>query len=264
MTILPIQLWYKVVENYFSFLKYHSQKKATDAQLRSSQSRLTQISRNNELGNLPKTDVYETLAQKETINRQLTEIKKRINIALLQLQSTTQTNVTPSYDLPLINSYSGINEQEKEILQQDLISSNYAITIAKSNVDKSKRSLTRSRSDFYPILSASANYEYNDSNLDNSTSDDTTYVLTLDLPIVNGGSDYYNYQKNKNKINQFSSQYDRTINDNQVNFEELVLNINTNIDSLVILKSIIESNYLVYKGNQRAYKLGTKNTDRFT
>jgi outer membrane protein TolC len=248
----------QVVENYFSYLKYHSQKKATDAQFRSSEARLKQISRNNELGNLPKTDVYETQAQKESTYKKLADIRKRINLALVQLQSTTQAPIRPSFDVKLNNQYTEIDYYEKSMLEKNLIGSNYDIAIAKSNLDKSKRSLTQSRSDFYPTLSASANYEYTDSNFDSSKTDDATYALTLDIPIVNGGSDYYDYQKNKTKISQFSSQYDQAVNDNRVNFEELIYSINTNVESLAILKSIIKSNYLVYKGNQRAFKLGTK------
>ncbi|MUK38700.1 TolC family protein [Aliivibrio fischeri] len=248
----------QVVDNYFSYLKYHSQKKATDAQYRSSEARFKQISRNNELGNLPKTDVYEARAQKESTSKKQADIEKRIKLALLQLQSTTQTAIRPSYDVRLNNTYTEIDYYEKSTLEKNLIESNYEITIAKSNLDKSKRALTQSRSDFYPTLSASANYEYTDSNFDSSKTDDTTYALTLDIPIINGGSDYYDYQKSKTRINQFASQYDQAINDNQVNFEELIYSINTNVESLSILRTVIFSNYLVYKGNQKAYKLGTK------
>ena len=249
---------FEVVDNYFSYLKYHAQKKATDAQLKSSQSRLKQITRNHELGNLPKTDVYETQAQKGTTSKQITDIRKKISQALNQLRSTTQTRISPSYDMALTNQYSQIDESEKAALEKKLISGNFEIAIARSKLDRSKRTLSKSKSEFYPTLSASANYEYSDSNLDHSIQDTSTYALTLDVPIFEGGSDYYEYQKSKNTIQQLSSRYDQSLNDTRVELDDTILNINANIESLDILKSVIKSNYLVYTGNKKAYRLGTK------
>lgn len=248
----------EVVDNYFSYLKYHSQKKATDAQYRSSVARLKQITRNNELGNLPKTNVYETQAQKDSTRKQIVDIKKRINLSLNQLRSTSQTQVMPAYDVKLASHYPIISPQEQQALKAKLIESNFDIAIAKSALDKAKRTLSKSRSEFYPTLQASANYEYQDSNLNDSKSDTATYSLTLDLPIFEGGSDYYEYQKNKGQIQQFSAQYDQAINDRQFELDDLILQINANIESMQILTSAVRANYRVYQGNKRAFKLGTK------
>jgi outer membrane protein TolC len=248
----------EVVDNYFSYLKFHAQRKATDAQYRSSESRLKQVTRNNELGNLPKTDVYETQARKNTTSKQISDINKQINLSLNQLQSTSQTQVVPSFDVALNNQYLPISDSEKAQLKGKLVEANFDIAIAKSLLDKSKRTLSKSRSDFYPTLQASANYEYEDSNRDNSKTDTTTYSLTVDLPIFEGGSDYYEYQKNKGRIQQFSAQYDQALNDAQFALDDTVLTINANIEAMSYLRAAVIANYRVYQGNKKAYRLGTK------
>jgi len=248
-----------VVENYFSFLKFHAQKKATQAELTSSQVRLKQIKRNNELGNLPKTDVYEAQSQQESNARQLASIQRNINIGLIKLRSISQSSVLPAYDLDLTNQFSDINESEKADLQARLLDSNYDIVIAKNNFERSKDSLRQSRSNFYPTLSASANYEFTDSNvIGGSDTDEMIYSLNLSIPITNGGANYFSYQKSKNELAQLSTRYEQSINDSQLSFEELVFEINNNVESLRLLTSVVKANYSVYKGMQSAYKIGSK------
>jgi outer membrane protein TolC len=179
-------------------------------------------------------------------------------LSLNQLQSTSQTQVVPSFDVALNNQYLPISDSEKAQLKGKLVEANFDIAIAKSLLDKSKRTLSKSRSDFYPTLQASANYEYEDSNRDNSKTDTTTYSLTVDLPIFEGGSDYYEYQKNKGRIQQFSAQYDQALNDAQFALDDTVLTINANIEAMSYLRAAVIANYRVYQGNKKAYRLGTK------
>jgi len=248
-----------VVDNYFSFLKFQAQLKATKAEFTSSQARLKQIKRNHELGNLPKTDVYEAKAQQDSNGRQLANIQRNINIGLIKLRSVSQSSVLPAYDLELSYKYVGIDDTEKAALQTRLFERNYDIVIAKSNLARSQDSLKQSRADFYPTLSASANYEFTDSNLSGgSDTDEMIYSLNLSIPITNGGANYFNYQKSKNELAQLSSRYEQSINDSQLSFEELVFQINNNVESLSLLTSVVKSNYSVYKGMQRAYKIGSK------
>lgn len=248
-----------VVDNYFSYLKFHAQKKATNAQLISSQSRLKQVRRNNELGNLPKTDVYEAKSQQDSNSQQLTNIQRNINISLIKLRSISQSSVIPAYDLALSYKYEGIDEADKAELQTRLFESDYDIIIAKTNLIRSREKLKQSRSKFYPTLSASAKYEFTDSNLNGgSDTDEIVYSLNLSIPITNGGGNYFNYQKSKSELAQLTLLYEQSINDSKLNFEELVFQINNNVESLNVLTSIIKSNYSVYKGMQRAYKIGSK------
>lgn len=252
----------KVVEEYFSYLKYHSQYLATNAELSSSESRFKHVKRNNELGNIAKTDVYEAYAQKEANHRRVLDIKKNIEIALLKLKSTTQLAIVPSVDLQLDKTYQKLNDDQKQQLKQQMFANNFDILIARSDISKTKKSLQKTQSSFYPTLTTSANYQYTDANGTGSNpgddSDSITYSLDLSIPITNGGSDFYSYKKNKQQVEQKSIHYEGTLNSAQVDFEELYYKINHNIDSIDALKSMITSNYIVYKGTNSAYKIGTK------
>ncbi|GLS91714.1 outer membrane channel protein TolC [Psychromonas marina] len=248
-----------VVEGYFSYLKYHSQYIATESELISSETRFKHVQRSHELGNVAKTDVYEAYAKKEGNVRKLADIEKNLEVALLKLQSTTQIKMIPSVDVKISENYENISTQEEQDLQGYMLTNNYDIIIAEFNTQKSIKTSEKSRSSFYPTVSASVNYEFTDSN--NSTGTDTdniVYSLDLTLPITNGGSDLYTYQRDANKIEQSNIQYEQTLDDSEVSFKELIYDINNNVNSMRTLKSMIISNYAVYKGSQRAYKIGTK------
>lgn len=248
-----------VVENYFSYLKFQAQQKATKAELLSSSLRLTQIKRNNDLGNVSKTDVYEAFAQKEGNKRKVENIKKDIAISLRKLNSTTQSDTKPKFDIKLNLHYKEITLARQKKLFDTLVNTNYDIIVAKQGIAKADKTLGKARSGFLPTLSASADYNYTDSNnAFPSHKNDSSYGLKLTIPIMNGGSDVYEYKKNKNKIVQSQVTYEQTIDETQVSFDELVIKVNNNVESIGILKSIVLSNYSVYEGTQKAYKIGTK------
>ncbi|MEZ9370673.1 TolC family protein [Shewanella sp. 10N.286.51.B2] len=249
----------KVVENYFSYLKFKAQHKATKVELKSSQARLEQISRNNELGNVAKTDVYEAYAKKEQNAKSLASIEKDIRISLIKLNSTTQTKLEPKFDIQLNQHYQQIPSRSKSKLKKNLAHKNYDIIISQYNIKKSETTLDKTKSGFYPTISASANYSVNDSNNNVETyNDDISYSLNINVPIMSGGSTYYEYQKNKNKIFQSIANHRQSIDDAGVEFDELIYQINDNVTSINLLRKIIISNYSVYKGTQKAYKIGTK------
>jgi outer membrane protein TolC len=249
----------KVVEEYFSYLKYHAQYIATVAELKSATHRFNSVKRNNELGNIAKTDVYEAYASKQSTFSKLSDMQKNKRIALLKLQSSTQIKVKPSVDLPIGANFKGIEAQQKPKLKKEMFNRNYDIVIARYDDNKSHKSLRKSRSNFYPKLSTNVKYDFSDSNNGEGTDTDSmSYSLNLDIPITNGGSDYYTYQKNKNSVEQAQVKYEQTLNDSQLDFEELFYKINHNVLSLSTLRSMIISNYFVYKGNLRAYKIGSK------
>ncbi|MGB0937460.1 MAG: TolC family protein [Colwellia sp.] len=152
-----------VVENYFSYLKYQAQQKATKAELLSSSLRLKQVKRNNNLGNVSKTDVYEAFSQKEGNKRKVENIKKDIAISLRKLNSTTQTNTKPRFDIKLNLHYKKITLERQKTLKETLRNTNYDIIIAKQGMSKADTTLGKSRSGFLPTLSASADYNYSDS-----------------------------------------------------------------------------------------------------
>ena len=248
-----------VVENYFSYLKFQAQQKATKAELLSSALRLKQIKRNNHLGNISKTDVYEAFAQKEGNKRKVENIKKDISISLRKLHSTTQNNLKPKFDIRLNFHFQTITHVMQKQLSKKLIDSNYDILIAKQGMEKADQNLGKARSGFLPTLSASANYNYTDSNNAFPThKNDTSYALQLTIPIMSGGSDVYEYKKNRNKIIQSQVSYEQSMDNAQVSFDELVFKVNNNVESIKILKRIVLSNYSVYQGMQKAYKIGTK------
>lgn len=248
-----------VVEGYFSYLKYHSQYIATESELLSSETRFKHVQRGHELGNVAKTDVYEAYAKKEGNVQKLTDIEKNLEVALLKLQSTAQIKMVPSVDVKITENYENIALQEEQDLHDYMLTNNYDLIIAKYDTQKSIKTSKKSKSSFYPTVSASVNYEFTDSN--NSTGSDTeniVYSLDLTLPITNGGSDLYTYQRDANKIEQSNIQFEQTLDDTKVSFKELIYDINNNVNSMRTLKSMIISNYAVYKGSQRAYKIGTK------
>ena len=248
-----------VVENYFSYLKYHSQYIATESEKISSEARFEHVKRNHQLGNVAKTDVYESYAKKEANIQKLADIQNSLDIALLELQSTTQTKMVPSVDVELQQTYVNISAQHQAVLRQRMLENNYDIIIAQHDIKKAKMTADKSRSSFYPTLSTSINYQFTESNNGTGTDTDSmTYSLDLAIPITNGGSDYLTYKKNAKQIEKSYLEYEQALDDKELEFKELVYDVNYNVYSIHSLKSSIISNYAVYRGSQRAYQIGTK------
>ncbi|PSU44636.1 ABC transporter permease [Photobacterium frigidiphilum] len=250
---------------YFEYLKSSAQIRATQAELNSSISRLKLITRNVELGNMAGTEKYEVLAQKEGTANTLRTLKKDQKIILTQLEMIVQRPLNPDYDLQSTIEFTEIPSDRERRLNDILYTSGYDLLIAQQQVKKSRQTLKETGATFVPSLTGSIGYTYDDTNdasatvlPDNGVTEEAVYTLKLDVPILNGGRDYYRYEQNKFDIERTEIDLQDSKDQSQQQFDEFIYNINDYSASLASLKTIIQANYASYNGIQKAHKLGTR------
>ncbi|MDV5167891.1 TolC family protein [Photobacterium rosenbergii] len=250
---------------YFEYLKNQAQIRATQAELDSSEARLTLINRNIELGNVAGTERYEVLAQKERTADSLRTLRKDQRIILNNLANIVQQPLKPDFDLQSSIQFEAISSARQNELNSIMYTSDLTLLIAKQEVNKSRQVLRETGSTFVPSLKGSIGYTYDNTNdasakiyPDKGVTEETVYTLTLDVPILNGGRDYYRYQLNKVDIDRTEIDLQNSKNFSQQQFDEFIYNINDFSASLTSLTTIIQANYASYIGIQKAHKLGTR------
>ena len=246
-------------------MKNRAQIRATQAELDSSEARLTLISRNIELGNVAGTERYEVLAQKERTADSLRTLRKEQRIILNELANIIQQPLQPDFDLQSSIQFEEISSARQNELNSIMYTSDLSLLIAKQEVSKSRQVLRETGATFAPSLSGSVGYTYDNTNdasaklyPDKGVTEETVYTLTLDVPILNGGRDYYRYQQNKVDIDRTEIDLQDSKNFSQQQFDEFIYNINDFSASLTSLTTIIQANYASYMGIQKAHKLGTR------
>ncbi|WP_122032201.1 TolC family protein [Aliivibrio sp. EL58] len=255
----------EIAIQYFEYLKNNAQIKATKVELKSSETRTRQMQRNVDLGNTAASELYEVIAQKEGIANRLRTLQKDRRVILNSLSIQIQYPITPSQDIYESVPLLAISESEQRSILEQALRLNNDLLIAKKTVERSRRSLKESGSNFLPTVSLSASYRHDDTNNYDRTdpsaageSNSTNVKLNLAVPILSGGSDYYDYQKSSSAIDRNELLYQDSLFSTRNDVNNSVLNINDYSQSIESYENIIRANYSSYKGIQRAYQLGTR------
>ncbi|WP_104041338.1 TolC family protein [Vibrio hyugaensis] len=254
-----------IASQYFEYLKNNAQIKATLVELKSSETRERQMRRNVELGNTAASELYEVIAQKEGIANRLRTLEKDRRVILNGLSIQIQYPITPSQDIYESVPLAEISESEQRAILEQALKLNNDLLVAKKTVERSRRGLKESGSNFLPTVSLSASYRHDDANNYDRTdptatgeSNSTSVGLNLAVPIFSGGSDYYEYQKSSTAIERTELLYQDSLFTTRNSVNTSVLNINDFSRSIGSYENIIRANYASYKGIQRAYQLGTR------
>ena len=255
----------EIAIQYFEYLKNNAQIKATMVELKSSKTRTRQMQRNVELGNTAASELYEVIAQKEGIANRLRTLQKDRQVILNSLSTQIQYPSVPSQDIYESVPLLAISKSEQRTILEQALRLNNDLLVAKKTVERSRRSLKESGSNFFPTISLSASYRHDDANNYDRTdpsatgeSNSKSAKLNLAVPIFSGGSDYYDYQKSSSAIDRNELLYQDSLFSTRNNVNNSVLNINDYSQSIESYENIIRANYSSYKGIQRAYQLGTR------
>ncbi|MGL6259389.1 TolC family protein [Vibrio sp. WXL210] len=256
----------EIATSYFEYLKNNAQIKATEVELKSSNSRETQMRRNVELGNTAGSELYEVVSQKEEVSNRLRSLRKDRQVILNDLAVLIQNPITPSQDLYSRAELDEFDQQQTRQLIEESLRYNSSVLISKNTLDISRQSLKESGATFLPSLSLSGSYSYDYAHsfedLQDPTatgnSDSASVSLNLSIPITSGGSDYYDYKKNALAIERQELLYQDTLISTRNDVNSLIMDVNDLAQSVDSFERIIRANYSSYRGIQRAQQLGTR------
>ncbi|QIA65173.1 TolC family protein [Vibrio astriarenae] len=256
----------QIATNYFEYLKNNAQIKATEVELRSSESRERQMRRNVELGNTAGSELYEVTAQKEEVSNRLRSLRKDRDALTNDLSLLVQYPIVPSQDLFSRAELDGFDKLQVQTLISDALKFNSDVLIARNTLEVTRQGLKESAANFVPTLQLTGgyNYDYTHGFEDPSDvaatgkSDSANVGLNLSIPIASGGSDYYEYQKSAKSIERQEILYQETLFTTRNDVNNTLMDINDLSQSVESYERIIRANYASYRGIQRAQQLGTR------
>lgn len=259
------QIIAKTFSSYVEVLKLYARLNTTKLEQESSIARLDQIRKNVNAGNTARSALYEAQAKLSSVETSLVDLNNRIAIALKKLQKESGYYARPSFDIEASMAVEPIDATMQSMMQDQLQEKNLEILIAKQSLDKSKSALNEKRSSFAPTISADINYSFTDTNNASANtppatgeSDSTSYRLSINLPLFKGGERFFDIGKAKLLTEKSQIDMDNTSQEALLTLNELVLNINANANSIEHLKVGVQANYQSYRGQKRAYELGTR------
>lgn len=255
----------KTISNYVEVLKLYARKHTTELERDSSQARLEQISKNVNAGNIARSSLYEAQAKLSRVQSSLIDLQTQISVALKRLSKDAGYRAWPSFDIQPDMKIQRIDATMESILIDQLQEQNFDILVAKESLHKSKNALNEKRSSFAPTLSADINYSFTDTNNASANAppatgenDSTSYRLSLNLPLFKGGERFFDIGKAKHLTEKSQIELDNSSQNALLELEELVLNINAGANRVDILKVSVVANNESYRGQKRAYELGTR------
>ncbi len=255
----------KTISSYIEVLKLYARKHTTDLERESSEAQVEQLRKNVEAGNTARSSLYEAQAKLSRVLSSLVDLETRISVALQRLSKDSGYRAWPSFDIQPDMEIRSIDATMESIYLDQLQAQNFDVLIARENLDKRKSSLNEKRSSFAPTVTADINYSFTDTNNASANappatgeSDSTSYRLSVNLPLFKGGERFFDIGKAKHLTDKSQIDLDNALQDASLELQELVLNINAGANRVEILKTSIVANYESYRGQKRAYELGTR------
>lgn len=129
----------QIATNYFEYLKNNAQIKATEVELRSSESRERQMRRNVELGNTAGSELYEVTAQKEEVSNRLRSLRKDRDALTNDLSLLVQYPIVPSQDLFSRAELDGFDKLQVQTLISDALKFNSDVLIARNTLEVTRQ-----------------------------------------------------------------------------------------------------------------------------
>ncbi|WP_163930468.1 TolC family protein [Paraferrimonas sp. SM1919] len=251
---------------YIELMKKATIISATKKELMSSNSRLKQMSRNIEVGNSPKNDIYEVISKNESIKQKIATLEKEYLVTKSNIENLIQYPIDANFTLKENVSFSNINEKNIEKYTNLAMANNKEIAIALKSYQKAMADIKTAASKFSPTLtlngSISKDYTSDFDLLNNPSSTGKSQSKSIDLqlniPITSGGSDFYEYKKNKQKIKKLQLELQSTRSSIKNSIKVSILNINNLAQSISSLRLIVEANRSSFNGLKKAYELGTR------
>ena len=255
----------ETVNAYFGYLQSLAQLRTTRLEQDSSRVRLKQIRRSFELGNVAKTDVLEAEASLEAVRGQIIAQENAVRIAQRNLQEITLLPNRPAFDIQANAVVAGIPEDQVTAYRTYLPDYNYDVLIAAKDVESAQTDVHSRKAAFWPTLSLNASHSYSHSDAPGANappasgwSQAQSVTVNLDLPLYIGGTRIYGLRRGESELHIARINYDDTRNRITADLDEALYNINSNAQSIEILRKAVTSSQQSYNSLKRAYELGTR------
>lgn len=250
----------RVTTAYLDVLRAQTALEVNRAQERAIKRRLDQVNAQFEVGLIAITDVQEAQASYDNARVDRIEAEGALDNSFEAIERLTARPFGDidvlADDYPVENLVPADSQPWLEKAWQG----NFDLRIANASIDIQRNSLKATRAGHLPTVSVGATHNSTNGNsFDDSTSDTTTLMLSVDVPLFSG-------YRTTSQSNQAQYQLDATHQDREDTLRSvtqqtrsLLRNLRTNVQSVAARAQSIKSSATALKATEEGFKVGTRN-----
>ncbi|MCP1327020.1 TolC family outer membrane protein [Halomonas sp. 707D4] len=254
------QLLIDVVSAYFDILRAFEVLEARRAQERAIGRQLEQSSEQFEVGLIAITEVEEARSSFDQARAERITAESNLQVAfeaLEQLTGRRYANIESLGDMPI-----GLpTPSERDYWVDQALERNPQVLAQRAGIEVSRAAVEIARAGRLPTLSAFANYQYAETDIDYTSGHDSSSQvgLSASVPLYTGGSTSATIRQNTFQLE--SSQYDfesqRRTTIQQV--RSLYTQVSNNVETVEARQQAIVSTRSALEATQAGYEVGTRN-----
>jgi len=255
------QLLIDVASAYFDILRAYEVLEARFAQERAIGRQLEQAGEQFEVGLIAITEVEEARATFDQSRADRIAAESNLQVAFEALEQLTGQRYASIEALGDSMPIALPEPSSRDYWVEQAIERNPQVLAQQAGIEVSRSGVDIARAGRLPTLSAFGNYQYGDSDIDNTTGNDSSSQVGIraNLPIYTGGSTSASIRQGTYQLE--SSQYDfesqRRSSIQQV--RSLYTQVSNNVETVEAREQAIVSNQSALEATRAGYEVGTRN-----
>ncbi len=256
-------LMIQVAERYFDILAAQDNLRFVAAEKHTIQRQLEQVKNRLEAGLSAITDLYETQARLDsTIALEIEAQNKHQNSleALRKITNQYHENLAPLNEIQTLTAPVPLNITHWESVA---LKNNLEIIALRYNNERLRQDIKKQRAGHYPTLDLILKYSKSNSgggNFGDSETEDRTVGLQLEIPIYQGGLINSKTQTATQTFNQHQKKLESTIRNVRTQTRKAYLGVMASIARIRALKQAVHSNKQAIEAIQAGYNEGMRTT----
>ncbi|MCA8864057.1 MULTISPECIES: TolC family outer membrane protein [unclassified Halomonas] len=255
------QLLIDVASAYFDILRAHEVLEARFAQERAIGRQLEQAGEQFEVGLIAITEVEEARATFDQSRADRIAAESSLQVAFEALEQLTGQRYASIEALGDSMPIALPEPSSRDYWVEQAIERNPQVLAQRAGIEVSRSGVEIARAGRLPTLSAFGNYQYGDSDIDNTTGNDSSSQVGIraNLPVYTGGSTSASIRQGTYQLE--SSQYDfesqRRSSIQQV--RSLYTQVSNDVETVEAREQAIVSNRSALEATRAGYEVGTRN-----
>lgn len=250
----------RVVEDYLSVLRAHSDLETFQAQERAIKRRLDQVNAQFEVGLIAITDVQEAQASYDNARVARIEAEGRLDNSYEALERLTGQPATQVDRLRADYPVQSPAPAEPQPWLDKAWQGNLSLRAATAAVEAARRSAQSARAGHLPSLSLDASYDHDNGTLTSNTANETTSIgLRLQMPIFSGGLTSAQSREATQRMVAAQQNRENALRAVTQSTRSLLRNLNTDVLSVQARQQSIKSSETALKATEEGYNVGTRN-----
>ena len=263
----------RVSEAYFNILRAEDSLITAQAEEKAVKQQLDQARERYNVGLIAETDVLEARAGYDSARVTRIDAQNTVSVSYESLRTITNENIANIGKLNKTMPVSKPTPASIDDWANTALKSNLQLKAAREGLNSAEVNIKSKKAGHAPTVDAFANYSYNSSNSDQSTSevgqgtglymdgksDGTVVGVKFTLPLYSGGATSSQVRQATYQMESVQQNYDKALRDINSGTRNLYRTVNTDVAKVDARCQGIVSSESALKATQSGYEVGTRN-----